>query len=36
MDERLTQFDEDAEVASFGQEINPQTYTIAEADALYT
>jgi type I restriction enzyme M protein len=34
MDERLTQFDEDAEVTSFGQEINPQTYAIAKADAL--
>jgi type I restriction enzyme M protein len=34
MEERLMQFDEDAEVTSFGQEINPQTFAIAKADAL--
>lgn len=34
MDERLTQFDEEAEVTTFGQEINPQTFAIAKADAL--
>lgn len=34
MDERLTQFDSQAEVTTFGQEINPQTFAIAKADAL--
>ena len=34
MEERLKALDNDAEVTSFGQEINPSTYAIAKADML--
>ncbi len=34
MEERLTQLDSDAEVTSFGQEINHETYSIAKSDAI--
>jgi len=34
MEDRLLELDADAEVTSFGQEINPQTYAIAKADSL--
>ncbi len=34
MEERLKALDSDAEVTSFGQEINPSTYAIAKADML--
>lgn len=34
MEERLKALDADAEVTSFGQEINPSTYAIAKADML--
>lgn len=34
MEERLKALDTDAEVTSFGQEINPSTYAIAKADML--
>lgn len=34
MEERLKSLDSDAEVTSFGQEINPSTYAIAKADML--
>lgn len=34
MEERLKALDTDAEVTSFGQEINPLTYAIAKADML--
>ena len=32
--ERLQEFDRDAEVTTFGQEINPSTYAIAKADTM--
>lgn len=34
MTERLQEFDRDAEVTTFGQEINPSTYAIAKADTM--
>lgn len=34
MQERLTLLDRDAEVALYGQELNPKTYAIAKADML--
>lgn len=34
MEERLLEFDIEAEVTTFGQELNPQTYAIAKADIL--
>ena len=34
MEERLNSLDADAEVTTFGQELNPQTYAIAKADML--
>ena len=34
MEERLKALDADAEITSFGQEINPSTYAIAKADML--
>ncbi|MBS5937605.1 type I restriction-modification system subunit M [Clostridium sp.] len=34
MEERLTQLDSEANVKSFGQEINPETYAIAKADMI--
>lgn len=34
MEERLKELDEDAEVTTFGQEINPATYAIAKSDML--
>ena len=34
MEERLKLLDEEAEVTTFGQEINPETYAIAKADML--
>ncbi len=34
MTERLQEFDKDAEVTTFGQEINPSTYAIAKADTM--
>lgn len=34
MQERLTLLDADAEVITFGQEINPKTYAIAKADTI--
>lgn len=34
MEERLKALDADAEVTSFGQEVNPSTYAIAKADML--
>ena len=34
MEERLKLLDADAEVTTFGQEINPQTYAIAKADMI--
>lgn len=34
MEERLKELDEDAEVTTFGQEINPSTYAIAKSDML--
>lgn len=34
MAERLQEFDRDAEVTTFGQEINPSTYAIAKADTM--
>lgn len=34
MEERLKSLDSDAEVTSFGQEVNPSTYAIAKADML--
>lgn len=34
MEERLKLLDEDAEVAIFGQELNPETFAIAKADML--
>lgn len=34
MEERLTALDRDAEVTTFGQEINPQTFAIAKADTM--
>lgn len=34
MTERLHAFDRDAEVTTFGQEINPSTYAIAKADTM--
>lgn len=34
MQERLTLLDSDAEVITFGQELNPKTYAIAKADTI--
>lgn len=34
MEERLKDLDEDAEVALFGQELNPETFAIAKADMI--
>lgn len=34
MEERLRELDEDAEVALFGQELNPETFAIAKADMI--
>ncbi|MGH2102187.1 type I restriction-modification system subunit M [Aerococcus urinaeequi] len=34
MTERLQELDRDAEVTTFGQEINPSTYSIAKADTM--
>jgi type I restriction enzyme M protein len=34
MEERLKAFDAEAEITSFGQEINPETYAIAKADMI--
>ena len=34
MQERLSTLDKDANIDTFGQEINPQTYAIAKADAM--
>lgn len=34
MEERLKDLDEDAEVTTFGQEVNPSTYAIAKSDML--
>lgn len=34
MEERLKEIDADAEITSFGQELNPDTYAIAKADML--
>ncbi len=34
MEERLRQLDADAEITSFGQEINHETYSIAKSDAI--
>jgi type I restriction enzyme M protein len=34
MEERLRELDDDAEVTSFGQELNPETFAIAKADML--
>lgn len=34
MEERLLELDEEAEITTFGQELNPETYAIAKADML--
>lgn len=34
MEERLRELDEEAEVTTFGQELNPETYAIAKADMI--
>ena len=34
MEERLRELDDDAEVALFGQELNPETFAIAKADMI--
>ena len=34
MEERLRELDDDAEVTSFGQELNPETFAIAKADMI--
>lgn len=34
MEERLTELDKEAEISSFGQEINHETYSIAKSDTL--
>ena len=34
MQERLQMLDRDAEVTTFGQEINPKTFAIAKADTM--
>ncbi len=34
MEERLRELDADAEIRSFGQELNPETYAIAKADMI--
>lgn len=34
MEERLGLLDEDAEIATFGQELNPWTFAVAKADAI--
>lgn len=34
MEERLKQLDEEAEVVTFGQELNPWTFAVAKSDAL--
>lgn len=34
MEERLKELDADAEVTSFGQELNPETFAIAKADTI--
>lgn len=34
MEERLSLLDEDAEIATFGQELNPWTFAVAKSDAL--
>lgn len=34
MEERLTALDKDAEITTFGQEINPETFAIAKSDTM--
>jgi|SRR5690625_694495 len=34
MEERIHEFNEDAEVRTYGQELNPETYAIAKADTM--
>lgn len=34
MEERLRELDEEAEITTFGQEINPETYAIAKSDMI--
>ena len=34
MEERLSELDEEAEITTFGQELNPKTYVIAKSDMI--